>query len=1050
MTQEGSGQDLSQEKLDIIAAPRGTARKVVAGAGTGKTKTMVERFAHLVDPAQGLDPLRILVVTFTKKAAGELADRISNALLTRGLVHDRADLDAAWIGTFHGLCIRLLREDCYEIGFDRDLKVIDPLEERLLVQEVQRDLRDGLIEGAGILELEATDVDDAARLSYATFAIIRTMKGQGVLPDDLLVSSKAAADEFWGKFRTEQGPDYAYTDDELADEEARELVCATYREYERRLVERGLIDFDGILVRTRDALQDNPEWAAMRREFFQHIIVDEFQDTNRVQVEMLELLAQPNFGNVEVVGDPKQSIYGWRDADIRNILRFEGERHQLTINYRSPQPVLDAALHVIRQDPQFADEPALVADNGPGDAESVCLYRADTPEDEAKFVASKILEVHQAGKQWSDIAILTRMRRPPIAFEQELRRAGIPYVTGAGYGFFEREEIKDVLAYLRVTDNPLDDAAVVRLLQGPLVRVTDGELFRLLHDREHGQHSWDALRERLDGEPDAVDTGTARRIREVLQLVAAGSARRAGTSLSQLLQWILDMSGYPALAAADPSASARRLGNLRKLQRMAADYESRAVFSGLRDFIEYVELHGEHEVEVGEADVEGADAVSFMTIHGAKGLEFPVVFLAHLKPFRNTGERWSLRYDDGLGLVVKKADGKDTPKFNAMKQLRVGDMPLDLEREEMRRLVYVAVTRAREQVFITATPRDDPDWDSVLVDNVGGKARPAPNDDYFRSLALWASSGAGTLLEPEVTELSPWTGAADAQATTSYEQEPTPVDDGSPEPADRAPARMELSFSAMELFAQCPLRYRYASEWRLPVPPDDLWPADAEPSSRAVNAATLGTLVHATLEAFHHPGPLDGTGGLSRLRDLWNDATNEVLSPEVAGDVWERQAEAMFARYLELDVAGFRTRATEQEVNLVESIDGREVVIRGFIDRLCDDPAGTAVIVDYKTNRQIGAEAAAAYARQLSIYERAAGSALGIAAEPILIELRKGTIRKPDAESGWAGVEDLLRTVLSETRPAPPDAPCGACGYRRSCPASTAVRSDRLGSGPRA
>src|ERR1035437_5123445 len=814
MNMEGGGQQLSQEKLDLIGAPRGSARKVVAGAGTGKTKTMVERFAHLVDPAQGLDPLRIMVVTFTKKAAGELADRIATALLTRGLVRDRADLDAAWIGTFHGLCIRLLREDCYEIGFDRDLKVIDPLEERLLVQEVQRDLRDGLIEGAGILELEATDVDDAARLSYATFAIIRTMKGQGVLPNDLLVSCKTAADEFWGQFRTEQGPDYAYTDAELADEEARELVCATYREYERRLAERGLIDFDGILVRTRDALRDNPEWAAMRREFFQHIIVDEFQDTNRVQVEMLELLAQPDFGNVEVVGDPKQSIYGWRGADIRNILRFEGERHQLTINYRSPQPVLDAALHVIRQDPQFADEPALVAENSPGNAESVCLFRADTPEDEAKFVATRILELHQAGKRWSDIAILTRMRRPPIAFEQELRRLGIPYVTGAGYGFFEREEIKDVLSYLRAIDNPLDDAAVVRLLQGPLVRVTDGELFRLLHDREHGQHSWDALRERLDGEPDAIDTGTARRIREVLQLVAAGSVRRAGTSLSQLLQWILDESGYPALAAADPSASARRLGNLRKLQRMAADYESRAVFSGLRDFIEYVELHGEHEVEVGEADVEGADAVSFMTIHGAKGLEFPVVFLAHLKPFHNAGERWSLRYDDALGLGVKKGDGKDTPKFKAMKELRAGDMPLDLEREEMRRLVYVAITRAREQVFIMATRREDLDWDSVLADTVGDKPRSAPNDDYFRSLALWASSGEGTLLEPEMAEFNPWTEAAVAQQSTPSKHERTPVDDGAAEPAVRAPTRMELSFSAMELFAQCPLRYRYASEWR--------------------------------------------------------------------------------------------------------------------------------------------------------------------------------------------------------------------------------------------
>jgi DNA helicase-2/ATP-dependent DNA helicase PcrA len=1039
MSMEGGGQQLSQEKLDIITAPRGSARKVVAGAGTGKTKTMVERFAHLVDPAQGLDPLRIMVVTFTKKAAGELADRIVNALLTRDLVHDRADLDAAWIGTFHGLCIRLLREDCYEIGFDRDLQVIDPLEERLLVQEVQRDLRDGLIEGAGILEFEAIEVDDAARLAGATFNMIRTMKGRGVLPNDLLVSCKAAADEFWGQFRTEQGPDYAYTDEELADEEARELVCATYGEYERRLVERGLIDFDGILVRTRDALRDFPEWAAMRREFFEHIIVDEFQDTNVVQVEMLRLLAQPGFTNVEVVGDPKQSIYGWRDADIRNILRFDGERHQLTINYRSPQPILDAALHVIHQDPQFADEPALVSDIGAGDAESVCLYRADTPEEEARFLATRILQLHEDGRRWADIAILTRMRRPPIAFEQELRRLGIPYVTGAGYGFFEREEIKDVLAYLRVIDNPLDDAAVVRLLQGPLVRVSDGELFRLFRDRDHGQHCWDALRERIDGQTDLVDPATIGRIREVVQLVADGSDRRAGTSLSQLLQWTLDETGYPALATAALSASARRLGNLRKLQRMAADYESRAVFSGLRDFIEYVELHGEYEVEVGEADVEGADAVSFMTIHGAKGLEFPVVFLAHLKPFHNAGERWNLHYDDDLGLIVKKADGKDTPKFTAMKERRAGDMPQDLEREEMRRLVYVAITRAGERIFITATRRDDPDWVSVLADTVGGKARSTPDDDYFRSLALWASAGAGTLLEPALAHVTPWTEAGVSDATTQAEHEPTPLDDGVAEATDRPPARLGLSFSSLELFAQCPLRYRYASEWRLPAPPDGLWPAEAEPASGKVNAATLGTLVHATLEAFHHPGSLDGAGGIGRLRELWDEATNEVLSPAVAADVWARQTGPMFRRYLELEVAGFRTLATEQEVNLVERIDGREVVIRGFIDRLCEDPAGTTIIVDYKTNKEIGTEASAAYSRQLAIYERAASSALGIAAQPMLIELRRGTIRTLDAESGWAGVEGVLRVVLGIARPAPPDAPCGACAYRRNCPSSTAV-----------
>jgi DNA helicase-2/ATP-dependent DNA helicase PcrA len=185
-----------------------------------------------------------------------------------------------------------------------------------------------------------------------------------------------------------------------------------------------MLDFDGILLRLRDALRDNASWRRRVRERFQYIIVDEFQDTSRIQRDVLELLAQDDFANVSVVGDPKQSIYGWRDAQIRNLLDFPGEERLLLTNYRSVQPILDLATHLIRKDAQFAAEPDLVADAGGGDVRSVSIYRADTPEDEARFVAQQILRVHSDGTAWHEIALLTRMARPPIAFEQELRKRG--------------------------------------------------------------------------------------------------------------------------------------------------------------------------------------------------------------------------------------------------------------------------------------------------------------------------------------------------------------------------------------------------------------------------------------------------------------------------------------------------------------------------------------------------------------------------------------------------------------------------------------------------
>ena len=1019
------------------------AQKIVAGAGTGKTLTMVERYAYLVERCK-LDPNRIVAVTFTNRAAAELRSRVTERLVDGGLVADRASMDAAWIGTFHGLCVRLLRDDCYEIGFDRDTRVIDPLEERLLVDEVLTALRNGELADAGILELRALTTETALKVSEAAFVFIQKMKGRGITPSTLASQCLSCAEEFW---RDKVGDGDVVADEgneQLAEQEVARLICATYSEYERRLAARRMLDFDGILLHLRDALRDNPGWCGRVRDRFQYIIVDEFQDTSTVQKDVLVLLAQPELANVSVVGDPKQSIYGWRDAQIRNILEFPGEERRLLGNYRSTQPILDLATHLIRKDEQFANEPHLVADAGPGDASSVRMYRADSPEEEARFVADQILRVHAEGTDWKDVALLTRMRRPPIAFEQELRKLGIPYVTAGGAGFFDREEIKDVMAYLAVVDNPLDDMALVRVLQGPLTRVSDGQLYRLLRTPEGAElelrHKWDrVMRAEADGFAALGDAATAERVATTLTLLQRLAARRAGMSVGDLVQAVLDETGYATLAGSDAAEAPRRLGNLRKLYRMAGDFEASQAFTGLDDFISYVNLHDEHEIEVAEADISGSDAVRFMTVHAAKGLEFPVVFLAHVKPPLIQHRGW-LFFDEAYGLIVKDlGDGTKTLKHEEWYKEKASDLPKEVDRAESRRLAYVAITRAQRQLFVSATRRKDPDWEAVFSElDDKGRPRRDPADDHFRTMALFLrDGGVGTLLGAErdggveAVVVAPVSEHAEIAAAAA----PSGAGLRSRDGAVGLPERLTVSFSQLEVLAQCGLRYRYMFEWRLPAPPDDLWPKREPASDSSMGAADLGTLVHSVLERFHQPGPEDGVGGIARLRALWDELAGVAVGAERAAAAWDATACRMFEHYLESNLAGMATIAAEQEVNLAVDVDGHPLRVRGFIDRLCRDADGGVWVVDYKTNRSLGTDSLTVYGRQLAIYQRAAKEALGLDAAAVLVEMRTGAVHRGEGD-GWSSVEALLRKLINGARSAPAEPPCWGCAYWRSCPSS--------------
>src|SRR5256712_4411236 len=615
------------------AGPMG-AFLIAAGPGTGKTFTATERFCWLVE--QGVAPDQILTVTFSDRAAEELRLRITNELSARRPDLGAQALDGGWIGTFHSVCARLLGELASLVGAPREMRVLDETGQRLFEQELMARLRSGATAPFDPESFAALSVDDLDDLLRSGLRFLLKLKGRGINPErfrqralELQVPSPPSGERV--RVRGEgNGPDPA-----LAEREAIEVLYTVYRAYEDALHEQGLRDFDDLLLEVIDALERVPEFRRRCRERFRYLIVDEFQDTNRIQLDFIRLVAAEDFGNVTVVGDAKQSIYGWRDAEIENIRsRFPGERLPLTVNRRSVQEILDLATDFIRRDRDFAEEPALVADRGSGGLAASVIMAAD-PQREARLVAGEIRRLVAAGRRHSEIAVLAHsVKLLPREFEEELRRQRIPYVTSGGSGFFDREEVKDVLAVVRLTADPMDDGSLVRLLQGPLVRLADAELYRLASRRfgKRGMRLRDCVDEaQQEGWPD-LDQPAVRRVEKTLEVIDLVGAQRDGLTVADALNRLLEGTGYLRHC----QLRARREGpravmNLRKIQRMASQFERDGALAGIVGFVSHLDRIMEATIPIGEAEVEAADAVRVLTVHGAKGLEFPGVFLVHLR-----------------------------------------------------------------------------------------------------------------------------------------------------------------------------------------------------------------------------------------------------------------------------------------------------------------------------------------------------------------------------------------------------------------------------------
>jgi DNA helicase-2/ATP-dependent DNA helicase PcrA len=594
---------LNEQQREAVLASEGPVL-ILAGAGSGKTRVITSRVAHLI-LEKGVPSEAILAVTFTNKAAGEMKARAEALLAGRPL--------QSWISTFHSLCVRILRREAGNAGLPRDFVIYDEDDQLAAVRDALRGL----------------DLSEKLHPPRRILSRISAAKNAGRAPE-------------------EDG------EDDAVNVYAR--VAARYREI---LASANALDFDDLLLRTVALLEADAGVREAYQRRFRYILVDEYQDTNRTQYELVRHLAGKD-GNITVVGDEDQSIYSWRGADIRNILDFEADFPgarilRLEENYRSSQAILDAASALVSHNRQRKGKTLRATRPG---GEPVHLHQASDEFDEAAWVVGRMSTLRGRGRA----AILYRMNAQSRLMEEALMRQGLSYTVVGGVGFYERREVKDLLAYLRLVNNPADGMALRRVLNVPPRGIgpkTLEEIERVAGAR--GASWWDALG--IVEEERRLPARATQPLARFRQLIEGLREGRDTVGVKDLLQRILQASGYAAaLAETDTHESQDRLENLAELLSAAAEYESREETPTAAGFLDRVSL-------LSESDVARDDApVVLMTLHTAKGLEFDWIFLAGMEEGLIPHAR-SLQSDAGL--------------------------------EEERRLCYVGMTRARERLFLT-------------------------------------------------------------------------------------------------------------------------------------------------------------------------------------------------------------------------------------------------------------------------------------------------------------------------------------------------------------
>src|SRR6266511_939184 len=601
--------DLNPAQRDAVLATEGPLL-VIAGAGSGKTRVLTYRVAHLIN-AVGAKPSEILAITFTNKAAGEMRERLEQLLGRSGR--------GLWILTFHAACGRILRREAQRLGYRSNFTIYDQADQVRLTKAC----------------LEELERDPKRFVPRGIHAQISAAKNQLVTPQEY--ASRVAS--FYDQ-----------------------TVAEAYDLYQRRLFASNAVDFDDLLMLTVDVLERFPEAREKWQKAFRYILVDEYQDTNHAQYRLLQHLGEPDM-NVCAVGDPDQSIYAFRGADINNILDFErdfpGTRTiALEQNYRSTNSILDAANHVITNNRERKPK-ELWSDLG--DGEPVRVIEVEDEHAEARFVAAGIAALVEEGFSGDEVAVFYRTNAQSRVLEDVLVRQGIAYQVIGGPRFYERAEVKDAIAYLQAIDNPYDAVSLQRIANRPRRGIGDSSLARLQSWADaQGRSLWEALEFAEEAGVGAAPLRAVQQFHTLMQSLQSGALE---LPVAELVERTLERSGYLEALEAERTIEAQgRIENLQELVGVAREYQERAEEPSLSHFLQEISLYSDQDAIRGEESL-----VTLMTLHNAKGLEFRAVYLIGM--------------EEGI-----------FPHSRSLEEQGL---------EEERRLAYVGMTRAKERLVLT-------------------------------------------------------------------------------------------------------------------------------------------------------------------------------------------------------------------------------------------------------------------------------------------------------------------------------------------------------------
>ncbi|MCS4486899.1 DNA helicase PcrA [Staphylococcus americanisciuri] len=610
--------NMNTEQSEAVRTTEGPLL-IMAGAGSGKTRVLTHRIAYLLDEKE-VSPYNILAITFTNKAAKEMKERVQS------LVGDAAEV--IWMSTFHAMCVRILRRDIDRIGIERNFTIIDPTDQKSVIKDV----------------LKRENIDPKQYEPRFFISQISNLKNE--------LKTPAMAMEDAHDFKAI-------------------MVAKVYEGYQKQLIRNQALDFDDLIMTTIKLFERVPDVLDYYQNKFQYIHVDEYQDTNKAQYTLVNLIAK-KFKNLCVVGDSDQSIYGWRGADIQNILSFEedyptAKTIYLEQNYRSTKRILTAANEVIRNNTERKPK-GLWTSNAEG--ESIHYYEATSERDETQYVVREILKHQRQGKSLKDMAVLYRTNAQSRVLEETMMKSNIPYVMVGGMKFYDRKEIKDLLSYLRLIANSADDISLERIINVPKRSIGPSSVQKIKdYANSHEISMFDALSE-VDfiGLSKKVTQAAA----EFYELMSNLMKEQEFLEISEIVDEVLEKSGYRrTLENEDTLESRSRLENLDEFMSVPKDYEENTPLEeqSLINFLTDLSL----VADVDEANFD--EGVTLMTMHSAKGLEFPVVFII----------------------------GMEETLFPHIRAIKSDD---DHEMEEERRICYVAITRAEEVLYLThATSR---------------------------------------------------------------------------------------------------------------------------------------------------------------------------------------------------------------------------------------------------------------------------------------------------------------------------------------------------------